>query len=251
MKRPSSTSMRLVMGSIVLALAAIVVLVMSRSGSPENPAAQTTAVTAAGPKPAAVTSPPEMQSDDLVVPEMPEMPDDVIERILKEDKKLALFMDHYRTVLPDKQKRDEYRKLLSDPAMMHAMAEELMNPGSGHPKPDEYYRRLIQIDYFEAALAWKDNPQREKLVDLTRDIIAKDNFQAGQDSARREILGGTKMELYHLLYDHDAQKAGELVAQAQGTRMESLANWMAQEELRRRAEEKDLEKKIDELSRAN
>jgi hypothetical protein len=253
MKRPSSISMRLVMGSIAVGLAAIVVLVMRQSGHPEGPAAQTAAVTATAPAPKAqaITSPPEIQSDDVRVPEMPEMPDDVIERILREDKKLALFMDHYRTVLPDKQKRDEYRKLLSDPAMMHAMAEELMNPGSGHPKPEEYYRRLIQIDYFEEALAWKDNPQREKLVELTRDMITKDNFQTGQDSARREILGGTKMELYHLLYDSDAQKAGELVAQARGTRMEPLVNWMAQEELRRRAEEKDLKKKIDELSRTN
>lgn len=248
MKRPSSTSMRLMMGSIVAGLAAVIVmLIVSQSGRPESPAAQVAAPTATTQDPTpAPTIPPETRLGNV---EVPEMPDDVIERILKEDKTLGVFMEHYRTVLPDAKKREAYHKLLSDPATMNAMAEALMNPGDGHPKPEEYYRRLMQIDYFEAGLSWKDNPQREKLLQVTRDIIARDNFQSGQDTARREILGGTKMELYHLLYEQDAQKAGELVAQAKGTRLEPLVNWMAQEELRRRAEEKDLQAKIDELSR--
>jgi hypothetical protein len=179
------------------------------------------------------------------------MPDDVIAQILKKDKKLGLFMDYYKTVLPDEQKRDEYRKLLSDPVMMTAMAKDLLDPGSGHPKPEEYYRRLMLVDYFEAALTWKDNPQRQKLFELTRDIIAKDTFGGDQDSSRRQVLGGSKMELYHLLYEQDAQKAGELVAQGKGTRMEPLLNWMAEEDLRRRVQEQELQKKIDEQARSN
>lgn len=250
MKRPSSTSMRLVIGSILVGIAAVVVLVMNQSGRPESPASQTVspAATTRGAR-SAPTIP--LRDTQLGNVEVPEIPEDILERIVKEDKKLGLFMDHYRTVLPSEEKRAEFHKLLSDPAMMNAMAEELMNPGDGHPKQEEYYRRLMQIDYFEAALSWKENPQREKLVALTRDIIAKDNFQAGQDTARREILGGSKMELYTLLYNHDVQKAGELVAQAKGTRMEPLVNWMAQEDLRRRAEEQELQKKVDDLARSN
>lgn len=179
------------------------------------------------------------------------MPDEIIERILKKDKKLGLFVDYYRTVLPDEQIRDEYRKLLSDPAMMIAMAEDLMNPGSGHPEPEEYFHRLMQVDYFEAALTWKDNPQRQKALELTRDIIGKDNFQGDQDSSRRQVLGGSKMELYRLLYDQDAQKAGGLVAQAKGTRMEPLVNWMAEEELRRRALEKETLEEHEKQARNN
>jgi hypothetical protein len=249
MMRLSSTSMRLVIGSIVAGIAAIVVLIMSQSGRPESPASTVApAATTQGATPAPNLP---LQDRQLGKVNVPEIPEDLLERILKEDKKLGLFMDHYRTILPSEEKRAEFHKLLSDPAMMNAMAEELMSPGDGHPKQEEYYRRLMQIDYFEAGLSWKDNPQREKLVDLTRDIIAKDNFQAGQDAARREILGGSKMELYTLLYNHDAQKAGELVAQAQGTRLEPLVNWIAQEDLRRRAEEQELQKKIDELARSN
>jgi hypothetical protein len=247
----TSTSKRLVIGSIVVCLGVVAVLLASQFGSPEPPAAkQVVASTTKAQvrKPWASFLPQEKRLDNV---DVPELPDDVLERILKEDKKLGLFMDYYRTILPDEQKRDEYRKLLSDPAMIAAMAGDLTNPGTGHPKPEEYYRRLMQVDYFEAALTWKDNPQHEKLVEVTRDMIVKDNFLSDQDSARRQVLGGSKMELYHLLYEQDPQKAAEMVAQAKGTRMESLVNWMAEEELRRRAEEKDLQKKIDEESRSN
>jgi len=153
--------------------------------------------------------------------------------------------------VPDEQTRHEYHKLLSDPAMMTAMAEDLMDPGSGHPQSTEYYRRLMLVDYFEAGLSWKDNPQRQKLVELTQDIITKDNFRGDQDTERRQVLGGVKMELYRLLYAQDAQKAGELVAQAKGTRMEPLVNWMAEEELRRRTREAEILKEADEQMRSN
>jgi len=88
-----------------------------------------------------------------------------MQKIIKKDKKLGLFMSYYKAVVPDEQTRDEYHKLLSDPAMMTAMAEDLMNPGSGHPEPEEYFHRLMQVDYFEAALTWKDNPQRQKALE--------------------------------------------------------------------------------------
>jgi len=252
MEKPS-THKRFVMGGVVVSLAVVIALFMRGAGSPDRPAGgQTVASTtkAHGRKPAASSSLPERQLPDTVgMP--PAMPDEIIERILKKDKKLGLFMDYYRTVLPDEQIRDEYRKLLSDPAMITAMAEDLMNPGSGHPEPEEYFRRLMQIDYFEAALTWKDNPQRQKALELTRDIIGKDNFEGDQDSSRRQVLGGSKMELYRLLYDQDAQKAGELVAQARGTRMEPLVNWMAEEELRRRALEKEIPAEHEEHARNN
>jgi hypothetical protein len=160
-------------------------------------------------------------------------------------------MGYYKTVLPDKQRRDEYRKLLSDPAMMTAMANDLMDPGTGHPPPEEYYRRLMLVDYFKEALSWKDNPQRQKVLALTGDIIVKDNFGGDQDSARRQVLGGIKMELYRFLYTQDTQKAGELVAQAKGTRMEPLVNWMVQEDLRRSVREKEIMKEADDLARSN
>jgi hypothetical protein len=127
------------------------------------------------------------------------------------------------------------------------MAEALMEPGGGKVDLKEPYRRLMQIDYFEAALAWKDNPQRERVLQLTRDIITKDNFSGDQDRARRQMLGGTRMELYRLLYEQDARRAQELVAQAKGTRMEPLVTWMAEEELRRRTREAEIQKEIEAL----
>jgi len=253
MQKLSLTSKRLVMGGFVLAIAVVVALVLREAGSPDRPGGGQTVASTTGAqvrKPAPSLSLPGKQPPNTVEPPAV-MDDEVLEAIIKKDKKLGLFMGYYKAVLPDEQTRDEYHKLLSDPAMMAAMAKDLMDPGSGHPESTEYYRRLMLVDYFDAALTWKDNPQRQKLLELTRDIITKDNFGGDQDSARRQVLGGTKMELYHLLYAQDAQKAGEMVAQAKGTRMEPLVNWMAEEELRRRTREQEILKEGDELARSN
>ncbi|HEU4733790.1 MAG TPA: hypothetical protein VFT22_38120 [Kofleriaceae bacterium] len=252
MQKQSSTPQRLVMGGIVVGLAILVALFLRGAGDPDRPAGAPTVASTARARirtPAPSISLTGKPPGTIEPPAL--MDDEVLESIVKKDKKLGLFMGYYKTVLPDEHTRDEYRKLLSDPAMMTAMAQDLMDPGTGHPASTEYYRRLMLVDYFDAALTWKDNPQRQKLLELTRDIITKDNFGGDQDGTRRQVLGGTKMELYRLLYAQDAQKAGELVAQAKGTRMEPLLNWMAEEELRRRTREKEILKEGDELVRSN
>jgi hypothetical protein len=171
---------------------------------------------------------------------MPTMDDEVLESIIKKDKKLEQFMRYYKAVVPDEQTRREFHKMLSDPATMKAMAEDLMDPGDGHPQSTEYYRRLMLVDYFDAAVGWKDNPQRQHVMEVMQDVITKDNFRGDQDGDRRQMLGGTKFELYRLLYAQDPQKAGELLAQAKGTRMEPMVTWMAQEEIHRRTREAEI-----------
>ncbi|HET9624874.1 MAG TPA: hypothetical protein VFP84_26080 [Kofleriaceae bacterium] len=183
--------------------------------------------------------------------ETPIMDDEVLDAIVKKDPLLAKFMKHYKAVLPDKQGLEDYHKLLSDPAMMKAMADELMDPGKGHPASEEYYHRLMVVDYFAAGLDWKDNPQREKLIETTQAVITKDNFEPGQDDARKQVLGGTKMELYRKLASQEPEKAQALVAQAQGTRMEKMVNWMAQEDSHRSVREKEIMKEADDMARGN
>ncbi len=85
------------------------------------------------------------------------------------------------------------------------------------------------------------------MLEVTREIITKDNFAPDLDSARRQMLGGNKMELYRLMYEHDAKKAESMVAQAQGTRMEPLVKWMAAEELRRRTREQEIQQEVEAL----
>lgn len=236
----SSTPRRLVLGGIAAAIlvAALVLLNTTTAPPPDHPAESGDAKAA---KVEPVLAPGASHGGALPQPpELPPMPDEIMARILKKDTKLGAFMGYHKTVLLDKVRREEYRKLLSSSEIMTAMAEDLMSPGSGHVDTEEYYHRLMEVDYFEAALGWKDNPQRDKVIELTRDIIAKDNFETGQDSARRQLLGGTKMELYRLMYKQDPARANAMVAQASGTRMESLVSWMAGEEIRRRTREQEI-----------
>jgi hypothetical protein len=255
MEKLSLNPRRVALGGVVVALAVAVVLLLRMTGNPDSPTSGDgkQAATADGPgaKHAVSRSLPGAPPPPSIE-QPPPMPDELIARILKKDKRLGLFMDYHKIVLLDATRRDEYRKLLSSIEMMTAMAEDLMNPGTGQVDPEEYYRRLMQIDYFEAALTWKDNPQREKLLALTGEVIGKDNFSSDQNSARRQMLGGSKMELYRLMYEQDAQKADGLVAQAKGTRMEPLVTWMAGEELRRRTREEEIRKEVeDQQAKAN
>jgi len=240
---------RLVMGSVLIGLAVVVVLLMIGTESPAPDAGNQAATTAAGAPsaaPAAPTAPlAARQARTVELP--PLMPEEQMDQILKNDKKLGLFMDYHKTVLMNAQRREEYRKLLSDPDMMKYMAEALMDPGSGHVESEEYYHRLMQVDYFEAALAWKDNPQRDKVLAVMTDVVTKDNFRGGQDTARRQMLGGTKMELYRLMSEQDPARTRELMAQAKGTRMEGMVTWMGGEDVRRRTREAEIQKAVEDL----
>lgn len=243
MEKLSLTSKRLLMLGVVVGLAIVVALVLRQqdTGTAASPAPERTVAGAAatrGHKPIPSISLPGGQSVDDE--DLRTMDDEVLEAIIKKDKKLEQFMRYYKAVVPDEQTRREFHKMLSDPAVMKAMAEDLMDPGDGHPQSTEYFRRLMLVDYFDAALAWKDNPQRQHAMEVMQDVITKDNYRGDQDNERRQVLGGTKFELYRLLYAQDPQKAGELLAQAKGTRMEPLVNWMAQEEIHRRTREAEI-----------
>ena len=252
MEKLSLTSKRLLMLGVVVGLAIVVALVLREQDTPTvaRPASGPTVASAAatrGHRPVpSISLPGDPSFDDE---DVRTMDDEVLESIIKKDKKLEQFMRYYKAVVPDEQTRREFHKMLSDPATMKAMAEDLMDPGDGHPQSTEYYRRLMLVDYFDAALGWKDNPQRQHVMELMQDVINKDNFRGDQDNERRQVLGGTKFELYRLLYAQDPQKAGELVAMAKGTRMEPMVSWMAEEEIHRRTREAEILKEANERVR--
>lgn len=244
MEKLSSTPRRLVLGGLVIGAviaAALVIQLMKKDETPA-PAAQ-----ARKAEPTAETkvggSAPSSETEDPLAPP-PLMPDEIIASILKKDEKLARFRNFHNRVLLDGPTREEYRKVLSDPEIMNAMAEGLMDPGKGPAEPEEQYRRLMQIDYFKAALNWKDNPKRGEVLALTGKVIGHDNFASEQPKDRREMLAGGKMEMFRMMYEEDAAKTGELVASAKGSRMEPLVGWMAEENARRMKKEEEIRKEM-------
>lgn len=250
MEMHTSIARRVALGAVIVGLAVVIVMSLRGSEDPGAMAPQAQPAQPAQPIAKAQPGPASSSTSGYQAPKFelpPLMPEEVMAEILKKDKRLGLFMDYHQTVLLNNERRDEYRKLLSDPEMMKAMAEGLMDPGAGRVIPEEYYRRLMQIDYFKAALDWKDNPARDKVLAVTADVITKDNFAADQDTARRQMLGGTKMELYRLMFQEDPDRAHDMVAAAKGTRMEKLVSWMADEDLRRSKRETEIEKEYQEL----
>ncbi len=249
-----SSRSRIILGIVALAVLMVVggVLMAERQTqeaitdstpmavSPQAAPAKAPAPVASGPKVTAPQVKEVMDAMQVSGERPPMMPKELIAKVLEENKRLGLFMFYHKHVLLDEQGRNEYRKLLSDPEMMQAMADELMDPGRGEVQPEEQYRRLMQIDYFKAALAWKDNPRKEQLLGLTRDVILHQNIFGGQDTERRYMLAGGKMEMYQLLAEHGMRQALDLPSLARGTSMEQLVAWIAKEDLRRRAQEEQI-----------
>lgn len=246
MEKLSSTPRRLVLGGLVAGAAIAVALVVQLAGKDASPAATPKtaepAAKATDTKIADSAPSSEAAADPLAPP--PLMPEEITANILKKDEKLARFMDLHKRVLLDGPNRDAYRKMLSDPELMNAMAENLMDPGKGPAEPEEQYHRLMQHDYFNAALTWEGNPRRAEVVEVTAKIVTHDNFSSEQPKDRREMLAGGKMELFRMMYDADPAKAGALVAQAKGTRMEALVGWMAEENQRRLKKEEEIRQEM-------
>jgi hypothetical protein len=258
MERQSSRRNWVLGGSVLCVIAVVGALLLRSGGDPEAQGSETVAKSspaAAQPTQETSSGASKVQAPAATLPtavqpapDLPAMmPGEIIDQVLKEDKKLGNFMYYHKHVLLDEPRRDEYRKLLSDPELMKAMAKDLMAPGQGEVEPKEHYHRLMQVDYFEAALNWQDNPQRQQVIELVGNVILEDNFSTGQDINRKQMLAGGKMELYRLMYEADVSKALDLVAQAKGTPMESLTNWMAEENLRRRAQEEQIRAEMQEL----
>lgn len=181
----------------------------------------------------------------------PLMPKELVAQVLEENKELGLFMHYHKPVLLDAPSRDAYRKLLSSPEMMKSMADNLKDPGRGEVEPKEQYERLMEVDYFKAALAWKDNPQRDQLLAHAEDVILHPNIFGAQDTERRYMLAGGKMEMYRLLAEHDMPRALALAERARGTNLERLTAWMTTEEQRRRAQEEQIRQEMQAQARAS
>jgi hypothetical protein len=245
MEKLSSTPRRIVLGGLVIgaAIAAVLVFQLMKKDETAAPVAQAEQAAPAAETKVAQGAPANDTAEDPLAPP-PLMPDEIIASILKKDEKLARFRGYHNRVLLDGPTREEYRKVLADPEVMNAMAEGLMDPGKGPAEPEEQYRRLMQIDYFKAALNWKDNPKRGELLALTGKVIGHDNFSNEQPKDRREMLAGGKMELYRMMFEEDAGKAAEMVASAKGSRMEPLVSWMAEENVRRMKKEEEIRKEM-------
>jgi hypothetical protein len=253
MNKQSLSPGHVVLGGIVVGMiAAIAVVLVGPDDPPAEPAPAAAQAPATHASPQAAPEPPGLPADPQPVDPMPAdrpplTPEETMAEVLAHDKQLAAFMNYKKTVLLDAQRRDEYRKLLSDPRMLADIAAALMQPGSGPVAPEEHYRRLMQADYLDAAMTWKDNPQRDLVLATTGSVIARDNFRAEHPTDRKQLLAGGKMELYRMLYEQAPARADALVAQARSTAMAPLLAWMAQENQRRRTQEEAIRTEMAEL----
>jgi hypothetical protein len=166
-----------------------------------------------------------------------QMPRQILEQLQEEDPLMGTFQSYHQRALLSPQGLAQYQALLSEPENIAAVEQALLSAGTGEMTIKEHFHRLMQIDFLQAGLTWKQNPARDRLLETVRQIILYDNFTAGQEVERQYALAGAKMELYHLLAEHAPDQAQRVVEKARGTRLEKLVTFLAQRDERLRAKE--------------
>lgn len=142
--------------------------------------------------------------------------------ILEKNPHLVTLLDFKNRPLLDAAARAEYEAFLSDKDIMRTVQEDLLYPGSSAYSLADSITREMDVDYFEMAMGWKQNPVRGQLMDAMGEVVLQDNFDAAQHEYVQKSLARSKIRLLQLLYEADPDRARGLAAQSQGTRMEAL-----------------------------
>lgn len=120
-------------------------------------------------------------------------------------------------VLHTKKELAEFRTLLSSPALLKEGFQRLSDTSEKAEGPAAEVARMQTVDFLNAALTWKENPQRAQIV---RDIVALldrsiDDIKA--PITLKRSLAGDAMELYFVLFKHEPTQAHDLFERSDAT----------------------------------
>lgn len=138
---------------------------------------------------------------------------------------LATFLDFKNRPLLDPAARAEYERFLSNEEVIRSARAGLLDSGDPDYSLAESITREMNADFFETAMKWKNNPLREQLIDTIKEIVLNDNFNEGQSEFAQKSLAQSKINLFRILYETNAEHARTMAARAHGTRMESLITY--------------------------
>lgn len=164
------------------------------------------------------------------------MPQHILAQLREEDALMGAFQSYHQRALLDAPSLAQYQAILSSPENIASLEQALRSAGEGEMTLKEHFHRLMRIDFLKAALTWKQNPARAQLLETVSRLVLEDNFAEGQEVERQYALAGGKMELYHLLAEHDPSMARMVADKARGTRLEKLVTFLAERDQRLRAQ---------------
>lgn len=145
-----------------------------------------------------------------------------LEATLAADPVLRRFYNLRKKALRSKLEQAEYQALLADEALLEEAKAELADGYSADElDQSEELRRLLRLQYLNAALAWTDNPARTKALSAIEALLLAE-IPAGVPKTVRGSLMGDKFDLYQHLMLADPERAKALLALASGTGSEKV-----------------------------
>jgi ribosomal protein L30E len=120
-------------------------------------------------------------------------------------KRFDTFRSH--VLLKDGEAMEKQRLLAHVKTIQWIESQLTASPDNGMEALGE---RLSMIDFFEEALAWKDNPARNDALD-SMDRTLKANNLAHGSKETKQMLAGDKVELFAILAEQAPNRAKELL----------------------------------------
>lgn len=123
-----------------------------------------------------------------------------------------------RVLLKDGEATEKQRLLAHMKTIQWIESQLSASPDNGMEALGE---RLSMIDFFEEALAWKENPARSEAIDSMERTLKANNLVHGSKEAR-QMLAGDKIELFAILAEQEPNRAKELLERTQDKQLLSV-----------------------------
>jgi len=138
-------------------------------------------------------------------------------------------------VLHSKKELQEYRRLLASTQLIQEGYQRLREIAPGEEVEEA---RMQTIDFLNAALNWKQNPERERILKAIVTVLEQpiSELEAPLDVKRSKA--GDAMELYSILFTHDPTRARDIFDRAdeEQRRLYRFATQMANQKKKIREE---------------
>ncbi len=108
------------------------------------------------------------------------------------------------------------RALLSSPELIRRAYLDLL----GSKSQEEI--RFERLDYFEKAVAWAENPAREKIVNLLKQVFLSEKLFEIDDLKQRKSIVGDKIEIYAMLKQFAPVALEEIARLSKDARIEKV-----------------------------
>jgi hypothetical protein len=135
---------------------------------------------------------------------------------------LQRFAELKAKVLRTDDEAREYAAMLADTKRMRAAKTDLLAKSEKAFDPSMQLQRMYQVSYLDAALSWRDNPERQAAMGSVLDVLREPTVGRGMSIEQVKSIAGDRIELAISLRGNDGAAADAFRKEVQGTPIEKV-----------------------------